>query len=152
MSKFCGAHRVPRGGVDRVADAASALAVVQLAISVPPRPETIVVVLGPDHRGRTIVVVDGTDDDDAVVEVVEHVAAVLGDASGPGGALVVASVRPGRGPAPGDADRWLEASAVAEAVGVELLEWFVVDPGPTGDQPVSWCPRDLLAEPPRWPG
>lgn len=150
MTHFCGSHRVPRGGVDRVVDAADALAVVRLAVSSPPTAETIVVVLGPDHRGRTIIVVDGTDADDAVVEVVEHVAGALADA-GAGGALVVASVRPGRTPDPGDADRWLEASDAADVAGVELLEWFVIDPGSTAAEPVAWCPRDLLGEPPRWP-
>jgi hypothetical protein len=159
VSKFCGAHRAPRGGVDRIVDAAGALAVIRLAMSSPPRPETIVMILDPDHRGRTIVVVDGTEDDEAVLEIVEHLARSVAEArpdDGGGeswpGALVVASVRLGRGARERDADRWLEACDLAAAAGVELLEWFVVEATERGraETFTAWCPRDLLAQPPRW--
>lgn len=146
MSQFCEVHRTPRGGLDPVDSAAAALAVVHLAIQRPLRAETVAALLEPDLRGRTLVVVDGTDDPDAVLTVVEQMAEALADS---GGALFVASVRPGCGPLPGDEDRWLEASDLAEQLGVELLEWFVIS-DETG-QPSAWCPRDLLGEPPRWP-
>ena len=42
-----------------------------------------------------------------------------------------------------DVDRWLEMSDIAEQVGVELIEWFVIGGDVT-------CPRDQLGEPPRW--
>jgi hypothetical protein len=58
--------------------------------------------------------------------------------------LVVATVRPCGATQQGDVDRWLEASAIADAHGVELIEWFVI--GPAGPE----CPRDLLGEPERW--
>ncbi|MET0460568.1 MAG: hypothetical protein ABW122_09275 [Ilumatobacteraceae bacterium] len=148
MSPFCSAHQPPRAGLDPVDTAAAALAVVQLAMHRPIRSETIALVLGDDHRGRSIVVVDGTDDPDAVVAVVERLADTIA-VSGRDGALVVASIRPGRGLVPGDVDRWLEASDIADDAGVDLLEWFVVD-GEVGAG-TAWCPRDLLGEPPRWP-
>ena len=148
MSQFCGVHRPPRAGIDPVDSADAALAVIRLAVTRPMRSEVVVLVLDGDRRGRTIVIVDGTVEPDAVVEIVERLADSLVDAEG-AAALVVASVRPGGGPLDGDADRWLEASEAAEQAGVELLEWFVIsdDLGP----PTAWCPRDLLAEPPRWP-
>lgn len=149
MSQFCGAHRVPRAGLDPVDDAECAIALVRLAMASPPTAETIVLLLDADHRGRTIVVVDGTADDDAVVTVVETLSAALAERGEPG-ALVVATVRLGRGPDAADADRWLEASDLADAVGVELLEWFVVEIDDDAADAVAWCPRDLLAEPPRW--
>ena len=69
---------------------------------------------------------------------------------GRGGCMVVATVRPGGGPEPGDEDRWLEASDLADELGVELVEWFVIG----GDRPSvaanAVCPRDLLGEVPRW--
>ena len=148
MSPFCSAHQPPRAGVDPIASAGAALAVIQLAMHRPVRSETIALVLGDDHRGRSIVVVDGTDDPDAVVAVVERLADTIA-VSGRDGALVVASIRPGRGLVPGDVDRWLEASGIADDAGVDLLEWFVVD-GHAGTG-TAWCPRDLLGEPPRWP-
>lgn len=147
MTRFCSTYRTPRAGIDRLEGAAAALAVIGLALHHPLTAETIVLVLDAEHRGRTIVVVEGTDLPDAVVDVCERlaVAASVGSSGGDdGGALVVATVRPAGGPLPGDDERWLEASDVTEHVGVELLEWFVIGPGGIS------CPRDLLAEPPRW--
>lgn len=158
MSRFCTTHRAPRAGIDPIVDPASALAVIRLAISWPAEAETVVLVLDPDRRGRTVVVVQGTRYDDDVVEVVERFAEAIAweiedmaAGASPAG-MIVASVRPGRGPEPADADRWLEAGAVAETFGVELIEWFVLEAhgGDDHDRFTAWCPRDLLAEPPRW--
>jgi hypothetical protein len=149
MSMFCAAHRLPRAGVDPIDSAAAALAIVALAMRRPPVDETIALVLDADHRGRTVVVVDGTSDLDAVLDVVERVAGSVA-AAGRTGCLVLATVRPGGGPVDGDDDRWLEASDLADDVGVDLLEWFVI----TGDAPSitanTWCPRELVGELPRW--
>jgi hypothetical protein len=148
VSQFCGAHRAPRAGIDPVDSAPAALAVIQLAMHLPPTHETIALVLDDDLRGRTIVVVDGTDHPDSVLDVVERLVDSIAS-SGRDGALVVASIRPDHGPLDGDGDRWLEASELADAAGVELLEWFVIDGAPGAG--TAWCPRDLLGEPPRWP-
>lgn len=146
MSHFC-AHRAPRAGVDVIDSPVAALAVVDLAMAVPLTAETVVIVLDDAHRGRSIVVVDGTSNPDAVIEVVERLAESVAS-SAVDGSLVVATVRPGGGLLPSDADRWLEAADVAEAFGVELVEWFVLGDG-TG-RLTAWTPRDLVAEPARW--
>ena len=132
-----------------VRSSADALEVIALAISRPPRPETIAFVLDDDGRGTTVLVVDGTEQPDAVVDVVERVAAAA-EAAG-ATAIVVASVRPSpvtiddAATGVDDVDRWLEASDVAADHGIELLEWYVVSP--TG----IVCPREAFGEPPRWP-
>ena len=121
-----------------------ALEVILCAAESPERPQVIALLLEPDLRGRRIVVVDGTFSPDAVIDVME----MLGEAAASSGrdqALVLASVRPGTGPLPGDVDRWLELNELAETYGCELLEWFVIS------DEVAWCPRDFLVEPPRWP-
>ena len=143
MSRFCAAHRLPRAGVDPIDDAA-ALAVIRLALHQPPIHETVALVLDGDRTGRTVVVVDGTEQPDSVLAVVETLAESIA-ASGRDGALVVASMRPNGGPVEADEHRWLEASDLADDVGVELVEWFVLD-----GEGATWCPRDLLGEPPRW--
>jgi hypothetical protein len=149
MSMFCAAHRVPRAAVDPIDGPVPALAVIALAMRRPLCHEIIALVLDGDRRGRTVVVVDGTDEPDAVLDVVERVAGSIAASDRPG-CLVVTSVRPGGGPLDGDGDRWLEASELADDVGVDLLEWFVIG----GDQPTvaanATCPRDLLGEAPRW--
>jgi hypothetical protein len=149
MSSFCGAHRVPRGSTDPIDSPRAALAVIDLAMRRPLADETIALVLDEDRRGNTIVVVDGTADPDALVEVVERMAASIAGTGLPG-CLVVATVRPGGGPLPGDDQRWLEASDIADDLGVELIDWFVI----AGDKPSvianTSCPRDLLGEIPRW--
>jgi hypothetical protein len=122
--------------------AEDALGVIHLAHHHPARPEVIALVLEERH-GRSVAVVDGAEDPDAVVSVVEVLSHGLVASDRPG-ELVMATVRPDVGPLPGDADRWMEASAIAEEFGCELLEWFVI----TAE--TAWCPRDLLAEAPRW--
>jgi hypothetical protein len=147
MSIFCAAHQVPRAGLDPIDNRAAALAIVDLAMHHPPTDETIALVLDADRRGRTVVVVDGTTDADAVLDVIERVAGSIATTGRPG-CVVLATIRPGGGPLDGDGDRWLEASELADDVGVELLEWFVV--GADTPSVRAWCPRDLLGEPPRW--
>ena len=107
--------------------------------------------LDDEGYGTTVLVVDGTERPDAVIDVVERVAesAEVAGAS----AIVVATVRPAtasideRGAASPhtDVNRWLEASDVAADHGIELLEWFVVGPGGVV------CPREVFGEPERWP-
>ena len=149
MVQFCGAHRPPRAGIDPVESAPDALAIIQLAMHLPATDETIALVLDDDHRGRTVVVVDGTEDPDSVLDVVERLAGSIAEAGRPG-SLVVASVRPGRGPLDDDGDRWLEASDLADDVGVDLVEWFVIGADRPSVAANAWCPRDLLGEAPRW--
>jgi len=148
MSNFC-AHRVPRASIDPIDTPRAALAVVDLAMQHPPRAETIALVLDDDRRGRTIVVVDGIHEPDAVLDVVERVASSIA-VTGRTGKIVLASVRPGGGPLADDDGRWIEASELADDYGVDLIEWFVIG----GDRPTvganATCPRDLLGEVPRW--
>jgi hypothetical protein len=125
-----------------ITGAADALGVIEVVRSKPSRPELIALVLE-QRRGHTVFVVDDAVDPDAIVTVVELLGQSLISGGRPG-ELVVATVRPGAVPLPGDADRWMEASSIAEDLWCELLEWFVIDGH------VAWCPRDVLAEAPRW--
>lgn len=150
MSTYCrrsdqfGSELAPP--IPTVVDTAeAALAVVLVAAQVPARDEVIALLLDADLRGHSIVVVDGTVSPDAVVDVMELIGEAVARADRDQ-TIVLTSVRTDCGPLPGDVDRWLELNEVAETLGCELLEWFVITDG------VAWCPRDFLAEPPRWPG
>jgi hypothetical protein len=110
----------------------------------PAQSQVIALLLDPDYIGHTVLVVDGATSPDAVVEVMELVAEAAAEA-GREQVFVLASMRPGGGPLPGDVDRWTEISDLADTHGCELVEWFVI-----GDR-VASCPRDFLVEPPRWP-
>ena len=120
-----------------------ALRLLFLSASQPLEPETLVFLLDGEGNGSVITVVSGTVDPDSVLAVAECIARAaenLPNAS----AMVLATVRPTGCVLPGDIDRWLEASAITEALGVALIEWYII--GASGAQ----SPRDLLGEPERW--
>lgn len=138
-------HRCPnRAASEPITDAGSAARILAAVIRRPLRDETVALLLDGERRGVAIVVVAGTVDDDAVLEVVELVTAPSAH-DGRVAAAVIASVRPGRSSgASADVERWMELSDIVESHGAELVEWFVIDV-----EGVS-CPRDQLGEPPRW--
>lgn len=129
---------------DSIRGADDALRVVSMVIHRPLEAETVAFFLDDGNRSDTITIVSGTTDADSIVAVAECMAMVGGQVPSLCG-LVLATVRP-HGPRlqPGDIDRWLDAEAVAEAQGVELIEWFVIAPDGVS------CPRELLGEPERW--
>ena len=142
--------RLPRAGVDPIADDATALALLRVAAS-PTRYETIVVLLDAARCGIGLVVVSDTSDPDAVVDVT---ARILDPAvhAGQVGAVILASVRPTDGGGRchddlsddlTDAERWLDLDRVATALDVDLVEWFVLGAGVSR-------PRELVNAPPRW--
>lgn len=150
MPTFCrrddSSEALDLSSLPRTVDSAeAAIEVILTAMHHPERAEIIALVLGADRRGRTIVIVDGTDSPDAVLDVMELLVETAASSDAHfDTSLVLASVRPGGAPLPGDADRWVELDELAETFGCELLDWFVVNDG------VAWCPRDVIAEPPRW--
>lgn len=141
-------HLLPRAGIDPIDGSGPALAMFDLLVDRPLRHQTLALLL--DHRrcGLGALVVDGTCRPDSVVEV----AAMLAEAAPTNPrlrAVVLATVRTGvsapqRDDCSADIDRWMDVSDVLHRGGVDLLEWFVVSAHH------SWCPRDLLGEPPRW--
>jgi hypothetical protein len=139
---FRSCHRTPRAGVDPIRNQAAAMRVLRLAMHDPPVAETVALLLDHERRGHRIVVVRDTFGDDDVLDVAEVLSSLAADDDRLGG-LVLATVRPGGGVQPADADRWLEMSDECELVGTELVEWLIVADGVA-------CPRDLLGEPPRW--
>lgn len=138
-------RRVPRARLDPIDDSRRARSLLDNVIDVPLRPETVVVVLD-DHRcGLAIVTVSDTVEPDHVLHVVETLADP-GLSNGDAAALIVASVRPTGASSAEDGDRWFELSDLADAAGLEMVEWFVY-----GRDGVT-CPRDLTGAPPRWTG
>jgi hypothetical protein len=143
MSRHHTAHHPPRAHPEPILDAADALALISLAMHDPLQAEVIAFLLDDAGRGGTIVIVTDAVAHDAVLGVVETMC--LAAAADPQLCrLVVASVRPAGATRPGDIDRWLEASAIADVHCIDLVEWFVI--GPAGPE----CPRDLLGQPDRW--
>ena len=138
-------HRLPRAGVDRISCAETALLMMAMAIQQPLRAETVTLLLDDQRRGIAVAVVSGTQQPDDVLEVVECFTRSAAHGGRVGG-IIVATVRPqpsDESTVATDVDRWLEMSDIAEQVGVELIEWFVIGGDVT-------CPRDQLGEAPRW--
>ena len=126
----CRAHRDPRSACLPVRRPDDALAVILTATASPARPETICVLLDHAHRGLGVIVVEGAMSDDGIFEIAEVVLRAA-DGHGAIGAVVLATARPGRTHQPTDADhdRWFALRGRFEAVGVELLDWFVIGRG-----------------------
>jgi hypothetical protein len=125
-----------------------AIAVVSLAIHRPLEFETIGFFVDDHSRSNTITVVTGTTEPDSVLAVAECLSLAAAQSPTLCG-LVLATIRPDSdnhlsAMLPGDIDRWIEANAITEAHGIELIEWFVV--GRSGVD----CPRDLLGDAERW--
>jgi hypothetical protein len=107
-----------------------ALATILAATAQPPSAETICLLLDPAHCGLGCITVDGTTDDDAIYRVADFLVDVALERTHLG-AVVLATVRPGRShlPEPTDHLRFLDLRAVFDDVGVELLDWFVIAGG-----------------------
>ena len=148
MSCSCSIHRLPQAGVDPIDSEFVARCLLDAIVSTPLRHETIVLFLDQQRRGISILAVGGTIPFDSLFDVLDVVIDV-GIEIEELGAVVVFTVRPPAAGVPDldelDVDRWLEASSMLDAAGIELLEWFVV-----GGLVTS--PRDVLGEPPRWSG
>ena len=142
MFEFTNVHRFPRAGVDPIASHYDALRIVTFSMATPERNQIIAITLDADRRGRNLLIVNETDDPDALLAVVDMIAASgAGDPHVHG--LVLATVRPGGSVGYDDLDRWDEADEVCEAAGIDLVEWFVLGSS------IS-CPRELCGSEPRW--
>lgn len=134
--------RIPRANVDPIRSSADALAVVSAVMAHPMEAQTVVLLLDAVRLGERVLVINHNGNPSDLCTLVEGVCSNYAEPDTR--AIVVATMRPGGATRPGDIDLWLEASALAESFGIELLEWFVV--GPAGPE----CPRDLIGEPERW--
>jgi hypothetical protein len=135
--------RPPLAG-EPILSSIDALRIVSMAIHQPLEAETVAFFLDDCSRSDTITIVSGTTPADSIISVAECMA-VAASRSPTLCGVVLASVRPDTlGLLPDDIDRWLVIDAITEAQGIELVEWFIVDPAGVE------CPRDVLGEPERW--
>ena len=133
---------LPVADVETIADARTALALIDAVRADPPTHETIAILLDSEHRGCTIINVDGTVDNDSVLHVADYITETAHRVDDIG-AAIIASIRPGGSDELDDLERWLTVDEQLHMVGVELVEWFVIG------RSVS-CPRSLLGDPTRW--
>lgn len=106
-----------------------ALGTMLVAVSDPPAPETVCLLLDRARCGLGCVVVSGGPDD-AVYRVADFlIDAALDNARL--AAVVLGTVRPGRPhlPEPSDHLRFFDLRAMFDDVGVELIDWFVIAGG-----------------------
>jgi hypothetical protein len=89
------------------------------------RSQILVLLLDADHRGTTCLAVDDVPTADGVLRVGSLLAELARHDIGLA-AVVLASVRPGRGAELADIDRWEALSACLAASDVTVLEWFVL--------------------------
>lgn len=135
--------RAPRARLDPIFTAHDAMAVFRLAMSRPLRHETLVMFLDANDCGSSLVTVTGTDEAFHIVEIAETMALSACDAPDISG-LVLATVRPGGCPLPGDDELWLEAADLVADCGLILVDWLII--GRYG----THSPREQLGMPSRW--
>lgn len=131
---------VPRPGVDPFRSLADVFALVERMLPRPLRPQVLVVLLDEAMRGINAAVVDEVESDEAVVPVAELMATTLG----PGGRLVLVSVRPGGGLDARDPLRLAAAEHVCAEQGVVVHDWIVWGPHGPG------LPRVMAGLPDPW--
>jgi DNA repair protein RadC len=130
-----------------------ALRIILAAASDPPRAETIAVLLDSAHRGLSpCVLCDGASSADQVIDLAGLVAA-LAEQEPALAALVLATARPGRGIEllPDDEAAFFRLRHDLAEVGVELLDWFLLDDGLAASvaELTDGCWR-WMQEGPRW--
>lgn len=116
----------PHPAAEPLAGPEDALSVILTAASRPARAESIVLVLDHAHRGLGCIVVVGEGPIGPVAEMLDHLAATEPHVA----ALVLASVRTGppdeAGPGRGDLLAFHDLRARFDALGVDLVDWFVI--------------------------
>ena len=121
---------IPAPGVS-LAGPEDALRVILAAASEPPRRETVAVLLDNAHRGLSpCLVCDGASTADQVIDLAGLLAAVV-ERDSAFGAVVLATCRPGEGITllPDDEAAFYRLRHDLADVGVELLDWFLLDAG-----------------------
>jgi len=142
MFEFANVHRLPRGGVDPIVSIYDALRIVIFSMAAPPCDQIIALTLDAESRGRNILIVNNTPDPNALLGIVDMISnSAAGDPHVHG--LILASVRPGGGVSYDDLDRWDQADDICAAVGIDLIEWFVLGAS-------IGCPRELCGADARW--
>ncbi len=131
---------VPRAGIDRFRSLVDVFALVERMLPRPLRPQVLVILLDDQMRGINAAVVDEVEDDEAVVPIAELMATTLG----PGGRLVLVSVRPDGGLDARDPLRLAAAEHVSAEQGVAVHDWIVWGPQGPG------LPRVMAGLPDPW--
>ncbi|MFK8026150.1 MAG: hypothetical protein AB8G26_19505 [Ilumatobacter sp.] len=132
---------LPNARIDAV-DLDAALAIIAHQAPPPDRHHTLLLLLDHERRGFGITHVENTVDPEAVIHIMELVAGHAALNPDLGGVIVV-SFRPGGSDQLDDVERWLTMDEELGAVGVELVEWFVIGGAVSR-------PRTLVGEPSRW--
>lgn len=141
MIDFCNAHRFPRAHIDPIDDMGARVLIDSL-LGLPPRGETLVILLDAERRGLSIVHVSDTREPEDVYDVTEFVVGLAAREPEVAG-VILASVRPAGTDDVGDVERWLDLDERFTLAGLEVVEWYVYG------RSVS-LPRVLLGEPSRW--
>jgi hypothetical protein len=107
-----------------------ALRVVMAAVSHPPTPETVVLLLDDEHRGGTCLVCRGAATAPQVATLVPLLVETAARERSLG-AAVMATRRPGQGiqPSAEDDTTFIAMRYELAVAGVELLDWFLLDDG-----------------------
>lgn len=137
-------HPAPRARIDPIDHWCAACAAVRLFHPGPGEVQTMVLLLDHERRGLTVTAVTDPPPRDDLVAVLGRLLDAVGAASDIVSGLIAISYRPYALIEFDDELNWHVADAECAAVGLELVEWFVVDHHDVR------CPRELTGQPARW--
>lgn len=102
-----------------------ALATIERLLHQPRTAEVLCLLLDQAYRVCAVLVFDGEQTADDVVDAAEAVTHLTHDLAVQ--AAVLASSRPGHPFTPSDLDRWRHIDALFDGASIELIDWFVMD-------------------------
>lgn len=115
---------IPLAGIDAITDRGRALAAAALALDYPLSDQCVFVIVDEHRVGLGMIVVDGADHPDDIIDVATATTASIWRTGGRG--VIAISVRPRTPPDTGDLERWKEVDAILADANLDLIDWLIV--------------------------
>ena len=115
---------IPFAGIDVITDRGRALAAAALALDYPLRDQCVLIIVDAHRVGLGMIVVDGANYPDDIIEVATATTASIWRTGGRG--VVAISVRPRTPPSADDFERWEEIDAILADANLEFIDWLIV--------------------------
>lgn len=115
---------IPLAGIDAITDRGRALAAAALALDYPLNDQCVLIIVDAHRVGLGMIVVDGADHPDDIIDVATATTASIWRTGGRG--VIAVSVRPRTPPETSDLERWDDIDVIFAGANLELIDWLIV--------------------------